>query len=228
MLLNTRSRGRAAAAVAVTIIVAAGCNAGQSGRPDVATEQQQAAEQAKHEQTVVERGKYLVTVGGCTDCHTPWKMGPNGPEPDQTRFLSGHPQDMPMPASGGPQPPWMWMGAATNTAFRGPWGTSYATNLTPDKDTGIGLWTEQVFINTLKTGRQMGVGRPILPPMPWSNYGQMTDDDLRAVFAYLRTIEPKRNDVPDAVVAAPPAPAEQPGPAGQPAPGAPPVTPPTQ
>jgi hypothetical protein len=119
----------------------------------------------------------------------------------------------PAPAAGGA---WEWTGSRTNTAFAGPWGVSYATNLTPDKDTGIGLWEAQVFINAMKTGRHMGVGRPILPPMPWPAYAQMTEQDLKAIFAYLRTIEPRANEVPQAVVNVPP-PAATPE-AGAPAP----------
>ena len=149
----------------------------------------------------VERGKYLVTIGGCNDCHTPFKLGPNGPEPDMTRMLSGHPQSVVMPPVAVPGPEWAWAGAATNTAFSGPWGTSYAFNLTPDEHTGIGIWNEEIFVNTIRTGRHWGVARPILPPMPWFNYRQMTDDDLRAVYAFLRSIPAVRNKVPDAVIA---------------------------
>jgi len=152
----------------------------------------------------VERGKYLVTIGGCNDCHTPWKVGPNGPEPDMTRMLSGHPQNLPMPDLKAPAP-WAWAGAPTNTAFSGPWGVSYAFNLTPDEHTGIGIWTEDIFMKTIRTGRHWGVSRPILPPMPWFNYRQMSDEDLRSVYAYLRTIPAVSNKVPDAIIAEPPA-----------------------
>jgi mono/diheme cytochrome c family protein len=150
---------------------------------------------------MVERGKYLVTIGGCNDCHTPFKLGPNGPEPDMTRMLSGHPQDVVMPAAAAPEMPWGWTGAITNTAFAGPWGVSYAFNLTPHEDSGIGIWTEDIFMKTIRSGRHWGVSRPILPPMPWFNYREMTDDDLRAVFAYLRTIPPIHNRVPQPIIA---------------------------
>jgi len=150
---------------------------------------------------MVERGKYLVTLASCNDCHTPWKLGPKGPEPDMTRMLSGHPQEFPMPPLAASSGPWAWSGAVTNTAFAGPWGVSYAFNLTPDKNTGIGIWTEDIFINTIRNGRHWGVARPILPPMPWQNIREMTDEDLRAVFAYLRSIPPVNNKVPDAVIA---------------------------
>lgn len=145
----------------------------------------------------VERGSYLVTVGGCNDCHTPLKIGANGPEPDIARMLSGHPEDLPITApAASPDAPWAMTAAATMTAFSGPWGVSFAANLTPDDNTGIGIWSEEVFIKTLRTGRHWGTARPILPPMPWQNFSQMTDDDLGAVYAYLRTIEPIVNHVP--------------------------------
>jgi hypothetical protein len=147
----------------------------------------------------IQRGEYLVTIGGCNDCHTPWKMGANGPEPDMSRMLSGHPQDLviaaaPKPSAGGP---WAISVVGTMTAWSGPWGTSFTANLTPDPETGLGKWTDQNFMEALRTGRHMGRGRPILPPMPWFNYAKLTDDDLRSVLAYLRSIPPIRNRVPD-------------------------------
>jgi mono/diheme cytochrome c family protein len=151
----------------------------------------------------VERGRYLVGFGGCNDCHTPLKMGANGPEPDMTRMLSGHPQQVVMPAPPSPKGPWLWSGAGTNTAFAGPWGVSYTANLTPDRLTGLGIWDEQMFVKTIRTGRHWGVSRPILPPMPWQNFRHMTDDDLGSIYAYLRTIKPVRNQVPDPIIAAP-------------------------
>jgi hypothetical protein len=81
----------------------------------------------------IERGKYLVTVMVCNDCHTPFKMGPKGPEPDMSLMLSGHPEQMKMPPPPKPVGPWIASIAATNTAYAGPWGISYTTNLTPDK-----------------------------------------------------------------------------------------------
>jgi hypothetical protein len=154
-------------------------------------------------QAMAERGRYLVSIAGCHDCHTPFKLGPNGPEPDMTRMLSGHPQDFAMPEAPPTEGPWLWHGAATNTAFAGPWGVSYAFNLTPDEHTGIGIWTEDIFVKTIRSGRHWGVSRPILPPMPWQVYRNMTDEDLRSVYAYLRTIPAVNNKVPDAVIAEP-------------------------
>jgi len=133
-------------------------------------------------------------------------MGPKGPEPDMSRMLTGHPEGfvLPEPPKMAPDAPWNWAGAATATAFAGPWGISYAINLTPDQNTGIGIWTEEMFVQAMRTGRHMGQSRPILPPMPWHGIGQMTDQDLDAMFAYLRSLPPVKNRVPDAVVAEPP------------------------
>jgi hypothetical protein len=144
----------------------------------------------------IERGAYLVSIMGCNDCHTPLKLGPNGPEPDMSRMLSGHPEEIgPLPnikAAG----PYIYSGFATNTAFSGPWGVSYTFNLTPDPNTGLGIWTEEMFIAAIRTGRHMGVSRPINPPMPWPSYRNASDEDLKAVFAYLRSIKPIVNHVP--------------------------------
>lgn len=148
----------------------------------------------------VQRGQYLVTAMGCNDCHTPWKEGPQGPEPDMTRALSGHPADLVMPpAPKLPPGPWLWVGAATNTAFAGPWGVSFSANLTPDPETGLGKWTPEIFMATLRNGRHEGKGRPILPPMPYFAVNKLNDEDLRAVFAYLQSLKPIRNRVPDPV-----------------------------
>ena len=145
----------------------------------------------------IARGQYLVSFGGCNDCHTPWKLGPKGPEPDMSRMLSGHPQQLTMPpAPALPAGPWGWTGAATMTSFAGPWGVSFTANLTPDKETGLGDWTEEMFIATMKTGRHQGKGRPLLPPMPYFNLKALSDEDIKSVFAYLQSIPAIRNKVP--------------------------------
>ena len=74
---------------------------------------------------------------------------------------------------------------------------SYTRNLTPDRETGLGEWTEQQFIDTMRTGRQQGRGRQILPPMPWMAISNLSDEDLKAIFAYLRAIPPVKNRVPE-------------------------------
>lgn len=146
----------------------------------------------------VARGKYLVSTSGCMDCHTPMKMGPNGPEWDMGRMLSGHPESLQMPTAPAlPEGPWLVVSSATNTAFSGPWGVSFTANLTPDPETGLGKWTARDFKATVRTGRHMGRGREILPPMPIPVYSQMTDSDLESIFAYLRTIPAVKNRVPE-------------------------------
>jgi mono/diheme cytochrome c family protein len=144
-----------------------------------------------------ERGRYLVSILGCNDCHTPLKWGEHGPQPDMTRFLTGHPEGTQLGPPPAPSGGWMWAGAETNTAFAGPWGITYAINLTPDDNTGIGIWTEKMFVDSMKTGKHMGTSRPIMPPMPWETYRNMTDADVKAVYAYLRTLKPAKNRVPD-------------------------------
>ncbi len=114
------------------------------------------------------RGAYLVTAFGCADCHTPLKPGPHGPVPDLSRTLSGHPENVQLSPPPKADTSWTWFGAATNTAFAGPWGISYASNLTPDLDPGVGRWTAEDFVRAMKTGTHVGVARPIMPPMPWS------------------------------------------------------------
>jgi hypothetical protein len=145
----------------------------------------------------VERGRYLVSVLGCNDCHTPWKMGENGPEPDMSRMLSGHPMEIQLKPAPRLEGGWGWAGSQTNTAFSGPWGVSYAMNLTPDELSGIGIWTEDMFVRAIRTGKHWGQSRPIMPPMPWQVYRNLTDEDLHAVWAFLRSIPPIRNRPPD-------------------------------
>jgi len=127
-------------------------------------------------------------------------MGPNGPERDMKHMLAGHPQELAMPpAPKLPAGPWMATVSATMTAWAGPWGVSYTRNLTPDKETGLGDWTAENFIATMRTGRRMGKGRQILPPMPFDVFAKMTDDDLKSIFAYLQTIPVVKNKVPEPV-----------------------------
>jgi mono/diheme cytochrome c family protein len=150
----------------------------------------------------VARGKYLVTAMGCHDCHTPATMGPNGPEPDMSHALGGHPAGLTVPPPPGPSGPWIGSVTGTFTAWSGPWGVSYTANLTPDKATGLGEWTEQQFVDTIRTGRRQGRGREILPQMPWPAFKNLNDADLKAIFAYLRTVTPIENKVPEPVLAA--------------------------
>lgn len=143
------------------------------------------------------RGEHLVLTAGCHDCHTPLKMGKNGPEPDMTRMLSGHPDKLQLPPPPAAAMPWIVAAAATNTAWAGPWGVSFTANLTPDKETGLGAWSKEEFVQAIKTGRHHGRGRPILPPMPIPAYRNFSEDELGAIFAYLGTIPAIKNQVPD-------------------------------
>jgi mono/diheme cytochrome c family protein len=149
----------------------------------------------------VERGAYLVTVGACNDCHTPMKMTPIGPLPDMSLMLSGHPESAadPVGALGATD---IALAGTDLTVWKQPFGTVYTRNLTPDK-TGLGDWTEEMFVKTIRNGRHQGDGRALLPPMPWPGYRAMSDADLKAVWAYLRTIKPIRNTVPDPKVPPP-------------------------
>ncbi len=146
--------------------------------------------------TAVKRGAYLVQIMSCHDCHTPLKVGPRGPEPDMARALSGHPQDLQMPPAPPAVGPWLAHSSGTNTAWAGPWGVSFTANLTPDRETGLGDWTEEMFLATVKTGRHQGKGRPILPPMVTASLQAATQDDVKAIFAYLQSVAPIRNKVP--------------------------------
>jgi mono/diheme cytochrome c family protein len=188
------------AAIAVPGLVA--CNSTTSDNASAGPPAAQSAAPA-NTQTPLERGKYLVNAAGCNDCHSPKKYGPQGPEIDTSRLLSGHPEDEKIlkgftPAKGSP---WIAAANANFTAWSGPWGVSFAANLTPDANTGLrsGVWTEELFIKALRTGKHMGTSRDILPPMPWQDFAQLTDEDLRAIWAYLGAIPPVTNHVPDPI-----------------------------
>src|SRR5215203_6845975 len=150
----------------------------------------QAQDAAKAAQ--IKRGEYLVTTSLCHDCHTPLVNGPDGPAPDMKRALSGHPQDIAIRQPASVQEPWVGAMTATLTAWSGPWGVSFSANLTPDPETGVLRdFTEEQFVQTLRTGRHQGQGREILPPMPWPWIGKMTDDDLKAI---LSPADPRREE----------------------------------
>jgi mono/diheme cytochrome c family protein len=118
----------------------------------------------------VARGEYLTTIMACNDCHTP---GTFYGAPDYSRKLSG-----------------------SELGWVGPWGTSYARNLTPDPETGIGSWSEDDIVKTIRTG-QRADGTPVMPPMPWPMYTQLSDDDAYAIAAYLKSLPAVSHKVPD-------------------------------
>jgi mono/diheme cytochrome c family protein len=119
-------------------------------------------------ETPLERGTYLMeTIIACGNCHTP--QTPQGPEPG--RELAGG-----MP-------------------FEEPFGTAYASNITPDKATGIGTWTDAQIIAAIREGKRTD-GTIIGPPMPIGLYRGISDDDAKAIVAYLRQVKPVANKVP--------------------------------
>ena len=153
-------------------------------------------------------GEHLVTIGGCNDCHTPKKMTPQGPVPDENLMLSGHPEKMPAPDVDRKEMESKGLIVTQDlTAWVGPWGISFAANITPDA-TGIGSWQESNFITALREGKFKGMtsARNLLPPMPWQLFKEMSDDEIKAIFAYLKSIKPVKNIVPqpEPPVSAPP------------------------
>jgi hypothetical protein len=140
-------------------------------------------------------GEHLVTIGGCNDCHTPKKMTPMGPVDDSTLLLSGHPEKSPAPDVDRKQMESKGLVVTADfTAWIGPWGISYSANLTPD-ETGIGNWKEDQFIYAIRNSVSKGIAgsRPLMPPMSMMPVKLMTDDELKAVFAYLKTLKPIKN-----------------------------------
>lgn len=152
---------------------------------------------------IIARGEYLVKFGGCNDCHSPKIFTANGPEDDTTRLLSGHPADMPAPAidTALVAPGRFVLCTQDLTVWYGPWGISFPINLTPDTATGTGAWTDELFIKAMRTGKHLGSesARSILPPMPWYTLASLTDEDLKAILAYLHSIKPISNQVPEPV-----------------------------
>lgn len=117
-------------------------------------------------------GAYLVTIVGCHDCHTP---GALFGAPDFQRALAG-----------------------SEVGWSGPWGVSYARNITPDPVAGIGAWTEDQIVLTLQTGKRPD-GTDLLPPMPWPATASMKPRDIRSVAKYLKSIMPVNHTVPASV-----------------------------
>lgn len=154
----------------------------------------------KKEEASVQKGEYLVTVAGCNDCHSPKIMTDFGPAPDPNRLLSGHPSSE-EPAAFDTLASKAWiLFSLSGTSAHGPWGTSFAANITPDS-TGIGGWTEDQFLNSMQKGNYHGIEgtRKLLPPMPWLTYSKMKKEDILAIYEYLKSIKPVKNIVPAAI-----------------------------
>jgi len=153
----------------------------------------------------IERGRYLTRIGSCNDCHTPsiFDLELGVPRPDMTRELAGHPKGGPEPG-GTVAPTDIGLIGPTFTSFALPFGTIYSINLTPDIDTGTGTWTEEMFLEIFRSGRHLGGdGRGVLPPMPWLWIRNLRDEDLVAIFAYLRSLPPIHNPATDPKIAEP-------------------------
>ncbi len=153
------------------------------------------------QEEIIKRGQHLVTIMGCNDCHSPKKMGAQGPEIITELMLSGFPADRPVAKLDSKlTKEGFAIMYPDMTAATGPWGVSFASNLTPD-ETGIGNWTEEQFKKALTQGKSKGLdgSRTLLPPMPWMNYTTLTDEEIHAIFSYLQSITPVKNIVPNPV-----------------------------
>lgn len=171
-------------------LILSGCNSNQ--KPEVVAIPEPTPEQ------LVKRGEYLVTIMGCNDCHSPKSVGAQGSQIIPELMLSGYPSDRPLlkVETGAFKKGWVLLNSDLTSAA-GPWGVSFAANLTSDP-TGIGSWTEDNFKRALKEGKFKGMpgGRTLLPPMPWQNFANISDEDVSAIFAYLQSTKPVRNVVP--------------------------------
>lgn len=150
--------------------------------------------------SLIKKGEYLVTIMGCNDCHTPTIMTETGPMPDPNRILSGHNAQSPIAKFDTATAKRWALFDHSGTAIVGPWGISFSGNLTSD-ETGIGNWSEEQFKKALTEGKFKGLdgGRMLLPPMPWPNYRNMKEEDIKAIFAYLKSTRPVSNVVPGPV-----------------------------
>ena len=152
----------------------------------------------KDSAAMVLRGEYLVNSIGCDDCHSPKRMGPHGPEIIAELRFSGFPGNGQLPPVDTTEVKKGWILFAPDlTSAVGPWGASFGANISSD-GSGIGNWKEENFIRALREGKYKGLvnSRPLLPPMPWTVYKNMNDDDLKSIFAYLKTSKPVNNAVP--------------------------------
>lgn len=182
--------------LAFTAIFFTGCSEEKPAGP--AVESTTAAEKRNFGgyETQSQWGEHLVTIGGCNDCHTPKKMTSMGPVDDSTLLLSGHPEKLPAPDVDRKQMESKGLVVTADfTAWIGPWGISYSANLTPD-ETGTGNWKEDQFLYAIKNSVSKGVAgsRPLLPPMSMMPVKHMTDEELKAIFAYLKTVKPIKNN----------------------------------
>lgn len=150
----------------------------------------------------VERGQILTVEHGCVFCHSPKVTEEDDLIPDPDKLFSGHPSDKKLPDIPADIIGYdKWFGLYTTgfTAWGGPWGISYAANITPHKENGIGKWSEKDFINVIRLGIHSSFKRTLMPPMPWNEINRLSDEDLGAIFVYLQTVKPIDNKVPESV-----------------------------
>ena len=184
------------AIAAITICIITSCNNAQSNSAKLV--------QTLNNDSITElvnRGKYLVTSIGCDDCHSPKKLGQNGPEVISDLRFSGYPSNRPFNKVSKDAFSKGWMTFNRDlTSAAGPWGVSFSANITSDS-TGIGAWSEAQFRKALREGKSKGLdnNRPLLPPMPWQNFRNLSDDDLKAIFTFLKTTKPVHNVVPQPI-----------------------------
>ncbi len=164
-----RPRHIAPVVIVLTLLVAA---AALSATKKAATTARSKTKPASASAAVVDRGRTLAMQSGCNDCHTP---GTLFGAPDFSRQLSG-----------------------SELGWNGPWGTSYARNLTPDLETGLGYYSEKEIVQALRSGHRLD-GKPMLPPMPWQNLTVMSDTDMHALVSFLKSLPPVNHKNVDAL-----------------------------
>lgn len=187
----------------VLLITAIGCGSSPKSTFEPQKESTTSAYVERYRLYRIERGKQLVNLGGCDKCHTPKKTTLLGTESDPERFLSGYPEGEPLPelpdSEVGSRE---WENAfytTDGTVWVGSWGVSFAANITPDPETGIGNWTEKQFIETFRGSDHIGDGGTARSAMPMDAYSQLSDEELRSIYLYLQAIKPIKNKVPEPI-----------------------------
>lgn len=181
----------ALAAAVTALIVLVSCNSKANTKQGIAAV-------VISQDSLVKRGSYLVNAMGCDDCHSPKKFGPQGMELDMEHRFGGHLAGSKLgKANTSVMKDGYMLFALDLTSAVGPWGQSYAANISSDAS-GIGNWTEEQFFRAIREGKSKGLkeSRPLLPPMPWFVYKNLNDTDIKSIFAFLKTTKPVDNRVP--------------------------------